>query len=296
MWLAPHAAQANLKVFACFPEWEALVKELGGDRVEVFRAVGPLTNPDYVDVTPALIAALRNADLLVCTGNDFEGEWLPGALDRAQNPKLRQGQPGIFFAADFIVALETHPHEGREKEGGHLHQQGNPHIQGDPGRIRAIAGRLGRRLIDLDPANAAVYRANTKAFIVNLGNVIKELEEKAAALRGVNIVAQHAHPVHFLKWLKVITVAIVEPEIGVPPGSADLANIIDRVPRDNVKFIIHAAYEDPRPSKLVAERANIPLISLPITVGGTDDARTYADFYRSSVARMLDGLAGRDRP
>ena len=64
-------AQAKLNVFACFPEWRALAKELGGDALKVFVAVGPLTNPDHVDVTPALIVALKEADLLVCTGADF---------------------------------------------------------------------------------------------------------------------------------------------------------------------------------------------------------------------------------
>ena len=45
----------------------------------------------------------------------------------------------------------------------------------------------------------------------------------------------------------------------------------------------------------VAERAGVPLTSLPFTVGGTDDAKTFGDFYRSSVQRMLDALAGNDR-
>ncbi len=298
--LSSASVEAKLKVFACFPEWQVLAKQLGGAAVEVFVAVGPLTNPDHVDVTPALIVAMKEADLLVCTGADFEGEWLPGALKRANNPKLRQGQPGLFFARDFLKGLGDSQDDASggkvEKPGDHLHEQGNPHVQGDPYRIRALAGRLGRRMIEIDKSEAKRYSDNTKAFIRELGALIKTLEAKAAPLRGVNIAAQHEHSVYLLNWLKINSVAIVEPQVGVPPGPADLARIIQQVPRDNIKFIIHAAYENPRPSAYVAKRARIPLAKLPFTIGGTDDAKTYADFYRSSVDRMLDALAGNDRP
>jgi zinc/manganese transport system substrate-binding protein len=294
--VAPNSAQAKMKVFACFPEWEALVKQLGGDKVEIFTAIGPLRNPDHVDVTPATIAALASADLLVCTGADFEGEWLPGALGRANNPKLAEGKPGRFFARDFVEGQEDHHTEKKEKTEGHLHEGGNPHVQGDPYRIRTLAGQLARRMIDIDASDAKTYGKNAKAFIKQLGALIKSLEAKAAPLRGVNILAQHEHSVYLLNWLKIETAAIVEPHVGVPPGPADLAQLIDVVPTSGAKFAVHAAYEDPKPSKYVTDRTTIPLINLPFTVGGTPDATNYIDFYTSSVQRLLDGLAGRDRP
>jgi zinc/manganese transport system substrate-binding protein len=292
--------EAKLNIFACLPEWQALANELGGDAVTTFVAVGPLTNPDHVQVTPALIVAIKEADLLICTGADFEGEWLPGALKRANNPKLRRGKPGLFFARDFVQGLKDsqHGHDAGQanKPHEHLHQHGNPHVQGDPYRVRALAGQLGRRMIEIDRSEAKRYAANTRAFVRDLGALIKSLEAKAAPLRGVNIAAQHEHSVYLLNWLKINSVAIVEPQVGVPPGPADLARIIKQVPRDNIKFIIHAAYENPRPSAYVAKRAKIPLVRLPFTIGGTDDAKTFADFYRSAVGRMLDALAGNDRP
>ncbi|MDF1794821.1 MAG: metal ABC transporter substrate-binding protein [Thalassobaculaceae bacterium] len=294
---APQTANAKLKVFACFPEWQALVQELGGPAVEVFTAVGPLVNPDHVTVTPELLASLKSADLLICTGGGFEDEWLPSALDRVQNPKLAEGQPGRFFASDFVKTLEDDHHDGEKKEEGHLHEGGNPHIQGDPYRVRAIAGQLGKRMIELDQSDAATYSENTKTFVKDIGALAKELEKKAEPLKGVNIVAQHEHSVYLLSWLQIHSAAIVEPEVGVPPGPGDLARIIELIPADNVKFVLHAAYEDPRPSKYVTDRADVALVKVPFTVGGTEGGGpTFADFYRDSVERLLDGLAGRDRP
>ena len=294
---APQAAEAKMKVFACLPEWGALANELGGKAVDVFVAVSPLANPDKVTVRPELLTSLRDADLLVCTGGGMEDDWLPSALQRAGNAKLAEGKPGRFFAADFIEMLEDDHHDGDKKEEGDLHTGGNPHVQGDPYRVRAIAGQLGKRMVDLDKADAATYTANTRKFVAEIGALAKSLEAKAAPLQGVHIVAQHEHSVYLLNWLKMHSAAVVEPEPGVEPGPGDLARIIELVPRENVKFVVHAAYEDPRPSKYVTDRANIPLVKLPFTVGGTDKGGpTFADFYRDSVERMLDGLGGRDRP
>lgn len=295
-FVSPTTAEAKLKIFACFPEWGALAKEIGGDSVEVFTAVSPLVNPDHVTVTPELLASLKAADLLVCTGGGFEDEWLPAALARVQNPRLAEGQPGRFFAADFVKMLEDDHHAGEKKEGD-LHEHGNPHIQGDPYRVRALGGQLGKRMIEIDEAESSVYAANTRKFVKELGDLAAALEEKAAPLRGLNIAAQHEHSVYLLNWLQIHSAAIVEPKVGVPPGPSDLARIIELVPRENVKFVLHAAYEDPRPSQYVTERAAIPLVKVPFTVGGTDaGGPTFADFYRDSVDRLLDGLGGKSRP
>src|SRR5438445_5626426 len=89
--VAASNAQAGLKVFACFPEWASLARTLGGDRLDVFQAASPDINPDYVQATPALIAAFQNADLAVCTGINFEEDWLPILQQRSGNPKPAVG-------------------------------------------------------------------------------------------------------------------------------------------------------------------------------------------------------------
>ncbi len=297
----PSIADAKLKIFSCLPEWSALVTELGGDSVEVFTAVSPLENPEHVDATPALISALSQADMLVCTGGGFEDGWLAPALQRAQNPKLAKGKPAAFYASNFVKLMQEkeEPKQGARKHGhgagAHAHDDGNPHIQGDPYRVRTVAGQLARRMIEVDPPSATIYGERAKIFVRDFGKLITELERKAAPLKGTNVVVQHAHSDYLLAWLKMDIIAVVEPDPGVPPGPADLTRVVERTIKGKAKMIIHAAYEDPRPSQYVTERAPIPLVKLPFTVGGTEDAKTLADFYRSSVDRLLDGLAGRGR-
>ena len=69
-------AQAALRVLACEPEWAALAQELGGPLVHVASATTAQQDPHQVQARPSLIARVRNADLVVCTGADLEAGWL----------------------------------------------------------------------------------------------------------------------------------------------------------------------------------------------------------------------------
>ncbi|HEV7369979.1 metal ABC transporter substrate-binding protein [Arenibaculum sp.] len=290
------AAQAKLNVFACVPEWAALAEAIGGDGVEVTLATSALDNPDAIKPTPALIADLKDADLIVCTGAGLEDAWLEPMIERSGNAGVAPGQPGHFLASAFVTLLEdSHGGEEEDEEEGHLHEEGNPHIQGDPRNVLKVAAQLAKRLSVMDAENKAAYGQNAKAFIGRMNALIGELEQKAAPLKGVNIAVQHEHSLYLLEWLGVEAAATVEPEPGVPPGPQHLAAVIEAVPARDMKFVIHAAYEDPGPSKFVSDKAGIPLVNLPFTVGGTPEAKDLFSLYEDSVARLLDGLQGRGR-
>ena len=64
--------RAELRVFACEPEWAALVMELGGDKVSAWSATHALQDPHRIEARPSLIARARNAQLVVCTGAELE--------------------------------------------------------------------------------------------------------------------------------------------------------------------------------------------------------------------------------
>src|SRR5882762_9479670 len=84
-------AGAALNVFACEPEWGALAQELGGDKVAVFSATTALQDPHRVEARPSLIARIRNADLVVCSGSELEIGWLPLLLTQSGNNRIQPG-------------------------------------------------------------------------------------------------------------------------------------------------------------------------------------------------------------
>src|SRR5436189_693596 len=102
----PLSAHAALEILTCEPEWAALATELGGNLVSAESATTPQQDPHYIQARPSLIAKVRRAALVMCTGADLEVGWLPLLLRQAGNPAVQPGQPGNLNAADYVELLE----------------------------------------------------------------------------------------------------------------------------------------------------------------------------------------------
>ena len=154
--LMPLPLQAALKIFACEPEWAALAQELGGEHVDVTSATQAMQDPHYIQARPSLIARVRKADLLICTGAGLEAGWLPVLLRKGNNPRILDGQAGYLMATEHVMMKEIPVSVDRSM--GDVHAEGNPHIQTDPRNIARVAGVLADRLKVLDSANREVYQ------------------------------------------------------------------------------------------------------------------------------------------
>jgi zinc/manganese transport system substrate-binding protein len=278
-------AHAALRVLACEPEWAALVQELGGDRVDVTSATTAMQDPHQVQAKPSLIARARNADLVVCTGAELEIGWLPVLLQQSGNAKVQPGQPGNFAAADFVRKLEVPASVDRSQ--GDVHAAGNPHIQTDPRNIALVADALAARLKQVDASNAAFYAQRQSSFKDRWQQAMTRWNTQVAPLKGLPVVSQHKAFVYLYDWLGLKEVAVLEPKPGVEPTVAYLQKVIAALKENPARMVIHAAYQDPRPSEWLSKNANLPIAKLAFTVGGTDGAKDLFGLFDDTVARLL---------
>ncbi len=284
-------AYANLNVFACEPEWGALSSEIGGDKVSIYTATTGGQDPHLIQARPSLIAKIRNADILVCTGAELEIGWLPMLESQASNAKIQSGSPGAFFATSFVNLLETPA--ALDRALGDIHAAGNPHIQTDPRNILIVAKALAERFAQLDQANAATYTSRLVDFTKRFQAAIAKWQAEAAPLRGTPIAVQHMSWVYMENWLGLKRIIPLEPKPGVPPSSGYLAQVVETLQRTPAKMTIRAAYEDERPSQFISEKVGIPAVVLPFTVGGTDEAKDLFSLYDDTIARLLAGMKGK---
>ena len=171
-----------LNVFACEPEWGALAREIGGNSVKVYTATTALQDPHHIEARPSLIAQMRRADLVVCTGADLETGWLPVLLREAGNAAIQPGRPGYFEAARFVALLEKPATLDRAQ--GDVHAAGNPHIHTDPRNIARVGAALAARMAEIDPAGAAAYQAQLEGFFDALESSHRPLAGAGRAAEG----------------------------------------------------------------------------------------------------------------
>lgn len=281
-------AAAALNVFACEPEWGALAQELGGGKLSVFSATTALQDAHRIEARPSLIARIRSADLVVCSGSDLEVGWLPLLLAQSGNARIQPGSSGFLEASQFVARLEIP--KVLDRALGDIHPGGNPHIHLDPRNIARVAEVITERMLQLDPANAADYKTRAIAFQDRWRAAIQRWEQQAARLKGVPLVVYHKDTSYFLNWLAMREAGSLEPKPGVPPTPAHLADLVERMRREPAKAIVYSAYSSPKAAEFLSERTRIPTVMLPYTVGGSDRAKDLFGLFDDSIARLLAAI------
>jgi zinc/manganese transport system substrate-binding protein len=284
---APLSASA-LDIFVCEPEWGALLREIAGDDPQITIATTAFQDPHSLQARPSLIAAVRSADLVVCTGADLEVGWLPLLLRRSGNPTIQPGNPGYFLAADYVRRLEIPTSIDRAQ--GDVHPQGNPHIHLHPRNISRVADALAQRLGEIDAANSAGYARRLEYFQHRWDEAQDLWQERATALEGMRLASHHRSFSYLADWLGLDIVATLESKPGIPPSGAQLAALLEQLTPNPPAGVIRTPYENEKPSRWLSDRLDIPEIKLPFTIGGTDKAVDLFTLYDESL-RMLEEYA-----
>ncbi len=279
-------ARAALEVFTCEPEWAALAGELGGNLVNAESATTPQQDPHYIQARPSLIARVRRAALVLCTGADLEVGWLPLLLRQAGNASVQPGQPGYMSASDYVDLLDKPASLDRSL--GDVHPYGNPHIQTDPRNIGKVAAALAERLAMLDPANAATYRNRYAEFQARWQSALDRWTAAIVPLRARQVVTHHKGWVYLENWVGLVEVGNLEPKPGLPASAAHLAELLGQLQSKQVAVIIRSIYEDGKASEWLAARTSIPFVVLPHTVGSVPGADDLTGMFDVIVKTLLE--------
>lgn len=262
----PAAAQSPVRVLACEPEWAALAREIGGSDVIVHSATHGRQDAHYIRARPSLLAKVRRADILFCSGAELEVGWLPVLLQRGARNVVQPGQPGHIMAADHVEVLERP--EVIDRSLGDIHPGGNPHVHLDPRNIVILAEVLANRLVHMDPSNANAYHDRLASFQARWSDAMAGWRERAERLHGMEVIVYHKAWPYLLNWSGLERVAALERVSGIPPAAQHLAQVVESARNSGAKVIIRAPFEPVDASNWLSEKTAIPVVELPFTVGG----------------------------
>ncbi len=280
------AARAQT-VFACEPEWAALVRILlPHARVHVATHAGQ--DPHHIEARPSLIAQLRGADLAVCTGAELESGWLPVLQQRAGNPSVREP----FFASLQVELMDARPGAVATPWSGDVHAAGNPHLHTDPHRLAAVAAALAQWMGQDFPAQREAIEQRHAAFAARWQGAIADWERRAAPLRGRRVAAQHTTFAYLWRWLGMEQVADLEPRPGMAPTPAHLGRVRDRLLAAPPAAIVTASYQDPRSARWLAQQlagagVAVPVLLLPATVDESADEAALRAWFDGLITSLL---------
>lgn len=277
-------ADAKTRIFACEPEWASLANEIGGEKVEAFSATSAAEDPHHVRAKPSLIAAMRKADIVICSGAGLETGWLPILLESAGNSKVQPGNIANLQASEVVPLLEKTASIDRSQ--GDIHPEGNPHIHLNPHNIELVAKELAARLAEIDTENSAYYKTQYQAFSKKWQQAILRWEGEAASLKGTPIVVHHMSFSYLNDWLGLKQIATLEPKPGVPPTTRHLEELIQNLKNNPAKAILRSSYDSDEASKWLSEKTGIATIKMPYTIGGNEQSQNLFSLFDSTISLL----------
>jgi zinc/manganese transport system substrate-binding protein len=284
----PLLAEAKINVVATLPDFGALARAVGDDKISLTVLAKPTEDPHFVDARPSFVVALREADVLIDGGAELEIGWLPPLLQNARNSKIEIGKPGRVQASDGVRLMEVPATLTRAA--GDVHAMGNPHFGVDPIIAKAIAAHIARSFSAVDPANAATYDANEKKFEAEINAKLQQWGATMQPFQGQHVAAYHDSWPYFAHRFGIEIDVFLEPKPGIPPSPAHLAEVIEQMKSMHIKAVIVEPYHDRKIAERVASATGAKVVEFAQYPGALPNTDTYIKLIDALVSRLAAAL------
>jgi zinc/manganese transport system substrate-binding protein len=283
------AGAAPLKVVTTTQDLESIVREIGGDKVQVEALAKGYQDPHFVEAKPSFVLKLHAADLLVAVGRELESAWLRSLVTQARNSKIQPGADGYLDASLTARILEL-PTGEITRAMGDVHPMGNPHYWLSPGNGRRIAQAVEQKLSELDRADASYFAHRYADFDRRLTGAERRWKSDMAPYKGAKIVTYHRSWPNFAEEFGLDVIGYVEPKPGIPASPSHTFDLINEMKRQNVKIILVEPYFDLKTPQAVARATGATVLVLLPSVGGAKEVVDYIQLFDYNLKLLVSAL------
>jgi len=282
------SAQAEVKVLTSIKPLQ-LIAAAVQDGVAIPEVLlPPGASPHNYALRPSDVRKVQSVDLLYWIGPDME-DFLPRVLNGRTLPSVAvQDLPGLKLRR---FAEDSHSHAEEADEHDHDHRPGSldAHLWLSPVNARVIASKMAADLSAADPANAARYQSNLKAFDERLDALDLRLKARLAGIAGKPYFVFHEAFDYFedaygLKHTGVFSVAAE-----VQPGAQHVAAMRARLQEVGKTCVFSEPPLRPRLAETLVAGLPVKLAELD-ALGGYTPAT--AQGYEQVLEKLGNDLAG----
>lgn len=239
----PNKDLGKIKVSVSLNSIADIVKQIGGDEVELYVIVPPGANPHVFEPVPEQLVQFANSNLFVQVGAGLEF-WKEKFINSASTP------PAQLELIKYVDLIDGHCCNSHDEE--HELYSGNPHFWTSPKQVMKVTAPIRDMLISLRPEKKSVFEANCAKFDALLKKLDLECEECVQNLSNKNIIDQHAAWSYFARDYKLNVVGVIEASPGKEPGPKYIQELIDNARAKNVKIIFADMQSTPKSALVIA--------------------------------------------
>jgi zinc/manganese transport system substrate-binding protein len=273
--VVPARAQDRLNVVASFSILGDLVRNVGGDRVEVTTLVGPNSDAHVYEPTPADARKIAAAKRVFVNGLGLEG-WLPRLVQSAG------GKAVIVTATSGIAPL---------KSGA----AADPHAWQSVANAKIYVANIRDALVAADPLGANLFRANADDYLAKLDALDRDVREAVARIPQDRrkVISTHRAFGYFAAAYGIQFIAPLGVSTESEPSARDIAGIITQIKQAKIPAVFLENISDPRLIRRISDetgaRVGGTLYSDSLT-GEKEDAPTYIEMVRHNIKALTSAL------
>ena len=271
----PLHAQTRLHVVASFSILGDLVKNVGGDRVDVTTLVGPDGDVHVYTPTPADVRKLADAKLLIVNGFGLEG-WLPRLIQAAG------GKAAIVTATEGIAPLKA----GSDAD---------PHAWQSVVNAERYVTNISDALAAADPADAEVFRQNATTYLARLEALDAEVRQAIGQIPEGRrkMISTHDAFGYFAARYGIAFSAPIGVSTEAEPSARDVAKIIAQIRTERIPAVFLERIGDPRLMRQISQETGAKVGGTLYSDSLTDEkgaAPTYIDMVRHNIRTLTSAL------
>ncbi len=274
----------RLDVYASFYPYYDFAKKIGGESVDVHIIIPSGTEPHSFEPSAKVVAQLEEADVFI-----YNGAYMEPWIDKVLN--LLEGKDIYLVEAGKSVELISYSGDpGDESSGEHHHGEYDPHIWVDPVNVIYISEKIKDTFISADNKNKDIYEENFNVFREELQNLDRAFKEGLKDAAERKIIVSHSAFGYLAKRYNLEQIAVAGISPHAEPSPKRLAELV-KVARDNdMDHIFLEALASVKTAEILAEEANLELLTLYIVEGLTTEQQNEGEDYISLMYKNVKTL------
>jgi manganese/iron transport system substrate-binding protein len=277
--MGPTPAPDAIDVVATTTVLADLVRQVGGSHVNVTSLVPPGGEVHTFDPTPADIARVADADLVITNGLGLD-EWV---ADLARDSGSQAPIVALGEGLEGVTYLEGDGHAGTV----------NPHLWMDVGNAVRYVERIGTQLAAVDAEHASAYETGAASYDERLTALDNTARDQIGAIPAERrkIVSFHDAFPYFAEAYGLDIVGTVIDAPGQDPSAGEIADLIDAIRASGATALFGEAQFNPQLAQTIADEAGIAVVTDLYTDSlGGPPADTYEGMIRWDVERVVGAL------
>ena len=287
---SPRAAE-KLDVLVSVSPITSIIKNIGGDRIELTGLVPEGVNSHTFELVPSDLIKVNNAELVIINGLGLEGNLEDASLEaQSKNPKLKILKLGdnTITPAQWLFDFSFPKEKGDP----------NPHLWLNVAYAMKFAKLTRDKLSEMDPQNAGYYSENTERYI----SLLKKLDEgilqavQTVPLQNRKLLTYHDSWAYFATRYNMTVVGAVQPSDFGEPTPRELARLIDQIKSERIPAIFASKVFPTQVVNQIAEESGAKIVEtlsdddLP---GNPEEPRhSYVGMMLENMKSMLTSLGG----